>query len=190
MKLIGIGGTNGSGKDSLGKILAEDYGYLDISVSDFLRDEAKKRKLPIERQVLRTISAEWRRNYGHGVLVDKAIEQFKKSGSKYKGLVAVPMRNPGEAQHLKDLGGILVWLDADPKLRYQRIYSRQRSAEDQKTFEQFLAEENDEMDHQNGDEATLNMAAVKDKSDIFITNDTNDIEEFSKQVKEALKDFL
>jgi dephospho-CoA kinase len=166
--------------------LADDYGYLDVSVSDFLRQEAKKRGLPIEREVLRSISAEWRRDYGLGVLVDKAVELYKKTGDKYSGLVAIPMRNPGEAQHLKNLGGILVWVDADPKLRYQRIYSRRRSAEDDKTFKQFLAEEQAEMDHHGGDEATLNMAAVKAKADIFLNNDTNDIEEFKQTAQKAL----
>jgi dephospho-CoA kinase len=186
MKIIGIGGTNGSGKDTLGEILANDYGYLNVSVSDFLREEAKKRGLPIEREVLRTISAEWRRDYGLGVLVDKAVELFKKTGGNYKGLIAIPMRNPGEARHLKELGGSLVWVDADPKIRYQRIYSRQRSAEDQKTFEQFLAEEHAEMDHHGGDDATLNMAGVKALADIFINNDSNDIEQFKQAAQSAL----
>jgi cytidylate kinase len=178
INIIGIGGTNGSGKDTLGEILADDYGYLFISVSDLLREEAKKRGLPIEREVLRTISAEWRRKYGVGVLVDKAVELFERS--------AVPMRNPGEAQHIKDLGGTLVWVDANPKLRYQRIYSRQRSSEDKKTFEQFLAEEQAEMDHHGGDDATLNMAGVKAKADIFITNDSDDVETFKKTAQKAL----
>jgi cytidylate kinase len=187
MKIIGIAGTNGSGKDTVGQMLADDYGYLNVSVSDFLREEAKKRGLPIEREVLRTISAEWRRDYGLGVLVDKATEVFKKTAGKYKGLVVIPMRNPGEAQRVKDLGGTLVWVDADPKLRYQRIYSRQRSTEDKKTFEQFLAEEHAEMDHHGGDEATLNMAGVKAKADIFITNDSNSLENFKKTAEKALK---
>ncbi|HVS79189.1 MAG TPA: AAA family ATPase [Candidatus Saccharimonadales bacterium] len=186
MKIIGVGGTNGSGKDTLGEILAEDCGYLFVSVSNFLREEAKRRGLPIEREVLRTISAEWRRQYGLGVLVDKAVEQFKKSDGKYKGLVAIPMRNPGEAQRIKDLGGTLVWVDAEPKLRYQRIYSRQRSAEDQKTFEQFLAEEQAEMSHQGGDQATLNMAGVKAIADIFVTNNTDNLEDFKRTVKKSL----
>ncbi|HSW78779.1 MAG TPA: AAA family ATPase [Candidatus Babeliales bacterium] len=186
MNLIGISGTNGSGKDSLGKFLADDYGYLDVSVSEFLRQEAQKRGLPIEREVLRNISAEWRRDYGVGVLVDKAVELFNQSGNKYTGLVAIPMRNPGEAQHIKDLGGKLVWVDADPKLRYDRIYSRQRSAEDNKTFEQFQREEYEEMHHHGGDEATLNMAAVKAMADIFITNDNNNFEDFKTAAKKAL----
>ena len=45
MKIIGIAGTNGSGKDSLGEILAKNYGYMFVSGADFLRDEAKKRGL-------------------------------------------------------------------------------------------------------------------------------------------------
>jgi dephospho-CoA kinase len=185
MKIIGIAGTNGSGKDLLGEILAKNYGYLDVSVSDFLREECKKRGLPIERENLRMISAEWRRDFGLGILVDKAIELFNRTDGSYAGLVAVPMRNPGEAQHLKDLGGTLVWVDADPKIRYQRIYSRQRSAEDQKTFKQFLQEEQDEMSH-SGDEATLSLAAVKTMADIFITNDSNDLEKFQQTAKKAL----
>jgi cytidylate kinase len=104
MKLIGIAGTNGSGKDTLGELLARDHQWLFVSVSDMLRDEARKRGQPVEREVLRTISAEWRREHGLGVLVDKAVALFNASPGKYKGLVVVPMRNPGEAQHLRDLG--------------------------------------------------------------------------------------
>jgi dephospho-CoA kinase len=186
VNLIGIGGTNGSGKDSLGKILADDYGYLDVSVSDFLREECKKRDLAIERENLRMISAEWRRKYGLGVLVDKAVELFNKNKDKYNGLVAIPMRNPGEAQHIKDLGGVLVWVDADPLVRFKRIESRLRSPEDHKTYEQFISEEYDEMHHHGGDEATLNLLGVKGKADAFIYNNSNNIEEFKQTAKKAL----
>jgi dephospho-CoA kinase len=186
MKLIGIAGTNGSGKDTLGELLAHDHQWLFVSVADMLSDEARKRGQPIEREVLRTISAEWRRKYGLGVLVDKAVELFNESPGMYKGLVVVPMRNPGEAQHLKDLGGTLVWIDADPKVRYERITQRQRSTEDKKTFEQFIAEEQAEMQH-SGDAATLSMADVKAKADIFVQNDSNDAEAFKLAAEGALQ---
>lgn len=185
MKLIGVAGTNGSGKDTVAHMLAERHNYLFISVSDLLRDEARKRGLPIEREVLRTISAEWRRKFGLGVLVDKAVEQYKSSTQQYAGLVAVPMRNTGEAQHLKDLGGTLVWVDADPEVRYARISSRQRTAEDNKTFEEFLAEEKAEM-QRSGDEATLNVAEVKPLSDIFLMNNGDDMEAFKDEAEKAL----
>lgn len=189
MKLIGIAGTNGSGKDTVGHVLAEEYGFLFISVSDLLRDEARKRGLPVTREVLRTISAEWRRDFGLGVLVDKAVEAFNASGTAYAGLVATPMRNVGEAQHLKDLGGTLVWVDADQRTRYERIQraDRGRAGEDDKTFEQFAEEELAEM-HPSGDEATLHLAGVKAISDVFMTNDGDDVDAFKTEVATALKE--
>jgi hypothetical protein len=42
------------------------------------------------------------------------------------------------------------------------------------------------MDHHGGDEATLNMAGVKAKADIFITNDGNSLEDFQKTAQKAL----
>jgi dephospho-CoA kinase len=161
IKLLGISGTNGSGKDSLGEMLAKRHGWLFVSVADLLREEARRRGLPIERENLRAIGVEWRREFGLGVLVDKAFEQFNQSKDKYKGLAVVPMRNPGEAQRVKELGGKLVWIDADPKIRYKRISSRLRSAEDNKTFEQFTAEEEIEM-RGTDDEAAPKMIKVKE----------------------------
>lgn len=185
MVIFGLSGTNGSGKDTVGIMLAERHGFLYVPVSDFLREEAKKRGLPIEREVLRTISAEWRRESGMGVLVDKSVELFNKEPGRYKGIVAVPMRNVGEAEHIHKLGGKLIWVDADPKIRYERIRKRLRTTEDEKTFEEFLAEEEAEM-HQSGDAATLNLSGVKDISDIFLENNGSDINAFKDVAEKAL----
>ena len=70
--IIGLGGTNGSGKDTVGHMLAERHGYLFVSVTDILRAEAEKRGLSPEGENLRTKRAEWRRDGGLAVLVDKA----------------------------------------------------------------------------------------------------------------------
>lgn len=189
MVIYGLSGTNGSGKDTIGLMLAERYGFLCVSVSDLLREEARKRGLPIEREVLRTISAEWRREFGLGVLVDRAVALYQNAPGRYKGVVAVPMRNVGEAERVHELGGKLIWVDADPRVRYERIRSRLRTAEDEKTYEEFLAEEEAEM-HQSGDEATLNLAGVKSISDIFLENNGDDIEAFKDVAEKKLRDEL
>jgi cytidylate kinase len=189
MKLLGISGTNGSGKDTIGHMLSERHGWLFISVTDMLRDEARKRGQPVEREVLRNISAEWRREGGLGVLVDKAVEIFEANKDKYKGLVMASMRNPGEADRIHELKGQMIWVDADARVRYDRIqanaFNRGRASEDTKTFEQFLSEEEAEM-KRSGDEATLDMLAVKERSDIFLTNDGNDIDAFKDYVEQDL----
>ena len=186
MKIYGICGTNGSGKDTLGLFLAEKYGYMFVSVTELLREEARRRSLPVEREVLRTISAEWRRELGLGALVDKALELYKaQPEGKFNGLVMSSLRNPGEVDRIHELGGQEIWTDAEPHVRYKRIISRHRGHEDSKTFEQFMEEEEAEM-NQSGDEATLNMNGVRDKSDIFITNSSNDLNEFDAEIEKAL----
>ncbi len=185
MKIIGIGGTNGSGKDTLARFVVEEHDYLLVSISDILRAELKRRGLAIERENLRALSAEWRKERGLGVLVDLAVEEFESHSSTYAGLVIPSLRNPGEVDEVHRLGGKVVWIDGDPKVRYQRINSRARSTEDQKTYEQFLAEEKAEMDY-GGDETALHMAGVKAKADIYITNDFNNLEDFQKAAEKAL----
>lgn len=171
MKLIGIGGTNGSGKDTVARILAEEHGFLAVSVSDLLRAECERRGLSVERENLRMISAEWRREGGLGVLVDKAAEEFERQGGVHAGLAVGSLRNPGEVDRVHELGGTVVWVDADPRVRYERIMAadRGRAGEDNVTYEEFIAQEEAEMS-QSGDAATLNMGAVRAGADVELLN--------------------
>jgi dephospho-CoA kinase len=191
--IIGLSGTNGSGKDTVGEILQDNYSFCFISVTDLLRQEAQKRHLSVDRHVLREISAEWRRLDGLGVLVDRAYEDFKSKQQDYKGLVISSLRNPGEADRIHQLNGLVIWIDADPKVRYRRVQDnknlRNRFEEDNKSFEQFLADEASEM-HSSGDNATLNMAAVKKLADIKINNNFDTITAFSEYLDNKLAKYL
>jgi dephospho-CoA kinase len=189
MKLIGLSGTNGSGKDTVGHMLAERHKYLFLSVTDLLREEARERNWSVDRESLRTISAEWRREYGLGVLIDKAVSYFNDIEGNFSGLVVASLRNPGEADRMHELGGQVIWVDADPRVRYDRIQAhkseRNRAEEDNKTYEEFLADEAAEM-HQSGDSATLDMSAVKARADMTILNNGADIEAFKNEAEATL----
>lgn len=184
MKLIGISGTNGSGKDTIAHLLRDKYGFCFAGATEMLAEELIKRGQPTDRVHKSGLSAQWRREHGMSVVVDKAVEMFE--AGVYKGLVVGSLRHPGENDRVHELGGKVIWVDADPKVRYARVTSNDRGRiEDQKTFEQFIADEEREM-HPEGDSATLNTAAVKEKADIFITNNDNDIEAFCRKVEEIL----
>lgn len=189
MKIIGIGGTNGSGKDTVGQMLVERHGWLFVSVTDILREELKRRGQPVERHNLRSLSREWNAKHGAGVMTNMAVEKFKKAGSEYKGLVLASLRREGEAARVHELGGKVVWVDADPKVRYMRISDRGRGAEDAKTFEQFLEEEEIEM-HNQGDKHAVGMGVVKDLADIKLENNGNDIEAFKDEAEKSLASYL
>jgi dephospho-CoA kinase len=191
LEIIGLAGTNGSGKDSVGQILAEYHNYLFVSVTELLRDELKSRGLPIIRENMRMVSAEWRLKHGLGVLVDMALEKYKATDGRYAGVVIASLRNSGEVERVHDLGGIVLWIDAEPRLRYERVQAnasiRGRAGEDNKTYEQFLAEEASEMNRPIGsDNTALNMADVKEHSDILIENSDKDIVSLRSTVEKVL----
>ena len=179
-EIIGIAGTNGSGKDTLGAIRQRLGGAITVSLSDILRHELNKKGISHERENLRSLSAEWRAQEGPGVLSVKTIEQYnqEKEARGLKGLSIVSLRHPAEAEVIKQAGGIVVWVDADVRIRYDRILRRNEGrAEDQKTFDEFVREEMAEMSPEGNNEG-LNMSGVRDIADIKITNDFSRIEEF------------
>ena len=47
------------------------------------------------------VSAEWRRESGLGVLVDKAVSEYEKAETEYSGLAIASLRNPGEADRMQ-----------------------------------------------------------------------------------------
>lgn len=187
-QIIGVAGSNGSGKDALMSFLADKYGYLSVSATDLLGAELLRRGEPTDREHKSALSAEWRRESGMGVVVQKAYELWESQKDAYKGLVVGSLRHPGEVDVIHELGGTVVWVDADPKVRYDRIQKNTREgreAEDRISFEEFLAQEEREM-HPVGDDATLNVAAVKERSDLFLDNGGDDIAAFQASVEQTL----
>lgn len=187
--VIGVSGTNGSGKDTVCHVLEERFGFLFVSVSELLRDELGRRGLSVERENLRMISTEWRRQGGLGVLVDKSLDKFYESmQGQYKGLAVSSLRNPGEAGRVHELEGKVIWVDADPKVRYERITSvvrDGRESEDNKSFEQFVSEEQAEL-KSSGDENELSMLDVKEKADFIYENNGSDIGKFKDEIEQFL----
>lgn len=189
MKIFGISGTNGAGKDSLIDLLVAEYGFFAVSATDMLADSLRQKGWPIDREHKSKLSAEWRRQHGMGAIVDEAWQRFLPVKQQYQGFVVGSLRHPGEAERIHELGGKVIWIDADPKVRYERIRTANRgankAAEDNKTFVEFLAEQEREM-HPVGDSATLNMAGVKELADILIMNNANNVQAFQQQAVEDL----
>jgi cytidylate kinase len=189
--LLGLAGTNGSGKDTVGHLLAEKHNFWFFSFTELFRQECRRRGIPVTRENTRLVSTQWRREFGPGVLIDRSMDEFKKQPQQFAGAVFSSLRNPYEADRIHELGGRVIWIDADPHVRYGRIQAnaavRGRAGEDNRTFEEFLAEEALEMYRAPGaDENTLNMSAVKERADIFLENNTSDLQKFSEHALSEL----
>jgi len=182
-KIIGIAGTNGAGKDTLGELLAARCGYKFVSVSDILREELTKQNIPHEREHLSNLSTRWAREHGAGVLSVKTIDAYvaEEEAEGYKGLVIGSIRRPAEAVAVQQEGGVVVWVDADQKLRYARLQSNSRNrATDTLSYEDWAAEEEREMNPGSHDPTVLNMSATKTACDLKITNNFASKEAFQE----------
>lgn len=191
MKIIGLAGTLASGKDTVGELLAEKYGYLHVSTSDMLRAE-KKRVFGDSPQALLMrndpFANKLRENRGPGILVELAEEEYKRVADKYPGgLVASGIRSIGEADKIKELGGIIIFVDADSRIRYERIAGRKRDANDHSvSYDEFMEMERSESEVDPNDLTIQNIPAMKERADIFLDNNKNDIEEFKKYAEKEL----
>jgi len=179
-EIIGIAGTNGSGKDTLADLRFERQMARKVSLSDILRTEATKRRLDHQRENLRAISTEWGRQLGAGALSLMTLKDFWESRTDEEtGISIVSVRRPDEAQAIQDNGGVVFWVDANQEERYTRIkYAQRDRIDDLVSFEDFVTQEAIEMYPDTDDPFVINMAGVREMADIAIWNDFVDKEQY------------
>jgi len=179
-EIIGLAGTNGAGKDTLGDLRFTLEAARKVSLSDILRTEADRRGLSHERENLGAIGTEWGSKMGAGALSTMTIRDFNETRAEHEtGLSIVSVRRPEEARAIQREGGLMLWIDAARSIRYQRILEANRGrVTDIKTFEEFCAEEDREMYPTSDDPFVLNMGGVREISDVHLLNEFESREEF------------
>ena len=146
--IVGLVGSLASGKETTKKYLVEKYSAKDCKFSTILRDVLVRVAVPNSRENLQKISTVLRANFGENLLA-KAIAM---DASKLDADIVVidGVRRFTDIEHLNELSNfILVKIDADKNVRYERMKARNENAgDDKKTFEEFLEDHNAEADKQ------------------------------------------
>jgi len=175
-EIIGLSGRNSAGKDTLAEYLVENYGYTHVPTGDMVRAEAMKLYGNIERETLQKVAPAYKTEHGVGVFVNLALK-------KPRPIVISGIRSIGEFKAIKDAGGVTVFVDADPRLRYERMKERARDAEADKSFEEFI--ELDEREKNAGPtEADYRVDEIDEKSDIHLNNSGTKEEFYEKAIAE------
>ena len=179
--IIGITGTLGAGKGTVVKYLVERQGFKHLSARAFFQEQMDKEGIAVNRDTMIEFANSLRAKHGSDYVFR---ELFKKAQAIGGDVVIESLRTVGEAKALKENeGALLLAVDADQNLRYERIHGR-GSALDQVTFDKFVEQENTEMSSE--DEHKQNIAAVMAMADHTIYND-NDTEVLFRNVEEFLK---
>lgn len=175
---VGITGYNAAGKGEATDYL-RDKGFISISLSDLLRDEARTRNLDLTRENLTRLGQELRKQLNPGFLAEKALFHINNQNN----FVIDSIRHPDEVkilkQHLKPF--LLIGVDAPIAVRFERSQLRGRN-ENAGTIEEFMQREQAEM--KNNPNAQQ-LHRCMELCDVLILNDGS-IEELEEKIEKAI----
>lgn len=174
-KLIGLTGTNGSGKGEAAAYL-ERKGYAYFSLSDLIRKELQQSGNPVTRDSLIKRGNELRDRFGPDILARLVIKEVKGKA------VIDSIRNPSEVEYLrKQKRFVLLAIDAPVELRYERVKKRGRE-ESASSLDEFIEKEKEEMtDNLKGQQ----LHSCMTMADSVILNDGS-LDDFHRKLEEWL----
>lgn len=147
--ILGLTGPIASGKGTIKKYLVEKYGAKECRFSTPLRDILARLDLEVSRDSLVRLSTSLRQTFGEDTLAKAIAADAAKLDADI--VVVDGVRRMADIVYLSKLPGfVLASVDADAKVRYERMKLRnENKGDDAKTFEDFLA------DHQRETELTI-----------------------------------
>ncbi len=186
MIIVGITGTNASGKEEVAKYFQEK-GFIHYSMSGYITSVIEKAGGTVNRDELIRVGNELRKNFGPGHI---AAALYTQACEKGKPCIIESLRTVGEIEILRKIVGerfLLLGIDADRHVRYHRAVGR-KSAKDNVTFEEFMAQE--EKEWTSTDPHKQNLAACLDMVDELIVNNTASITMLREKVDKIMLHIL
>ena len=161
--IIGLTGPNAAGKGEVAAALLR-LGFNYHSLSDVVREEARRRGLPPTRENLIRLGNNLRRRLGPGVLARRVARRLRGRD------VVDSIRNPSEVEVLRGKRGfVLLGVDAPRRLRYLRSLRRGRPG-DATSFREFVDKERRENSRRGSAQQLSRTLAL---ADLKLTNDSS-----------------
>ena len=175
--IIGLTGSFGAGKGWVADYLVSSRGFAHFSARTFIIAEITKRGMPIDRDSMIVVANDLRKSHGPTYIFEQLVGMAKEHGGD---CVVESIRAVAEAKYLKEQGGVVLGIDADPMIRFERI-QRRGNETDNVTFDEWRDQE---IRESNPDDPTKQdiFGALKE-SDEIINNDGD--EEALRQAVDA-----
>ena len=179
--IVGITGMNGSGKGTVVDLLKQK-GFKHYSAYDLLMEEVNRLNMPQNRDSLIIIGNKYRKQFGPGYIASELINKAKIDGGN---AIVESIRTVGEVDTLKKEGGILLAVDAQQKLRFDRNIKR-GSIKDNVSWEEFVNQENKELESL--DPNKQNLISCRNMAD-FVVDNNGTLADLEIQVNDFLKKY-
>ncbi|MEI6296161.1 MAG: AAA family ATPase [bacterium] len=181
MKVIGVTGTNASGKDAVAEYLNKKYGYKNYSLSNEIRFELTKLGLEHSRENLIMKGNQIRENFDANELAIRAINRIISDG--ISEVIVTSIRNPAEIIELKNnfKDFRMIFVDAPVAIRYERSQKRGRMG-DGESLEEFIEKESRELD---AGEKGQRLIACSKLADFKISND-KDLKHLEDEIEKII----
>lgn len=178
--IFGFVGDLASGKGTVAKYINEKYNTNTYRFSTMLRDVLNRIYVENSRENLQNLSTFLRENYGQDVMSRVIAKDVLNDPNEL--VVVEGIRRPTDITYLKELDGFhLIYITADPKIRFERMLKRNENEGDaEKSFAEFLKDEEAEADK---------MIKELGKTAEIIINNDGDFENLYTQVENIIKSY-
>ena len=121
--IVGVAGRNGAGKGEVIKLLVAK-GYTALSLSDVIRDVLREQGLEESRERMIETGRALRAEGGPSVLSERLLAKMDPA----RDYAVDSVRNPAEVEPMRAGGRpfLLLWVDADESVRFERMCARGR----------------------------------------------------------------
>ncbi len=175
--IIGVAGEVASGKDTVGKYIAEKYQAQALRFSQVLRDILDRMSMEQSQENMGKLSMHLRKAFGEDILSKGLAREAEKSPNELVVVDGV-RRFPDIIQMQASEQFYFIYVEASPEKRYERLTQRHNNSDDAgKTLVQFEKDALQESESQIRD--------LKEHADFVINNDGT-LEELQKQVDDII----
>ncbi len=178
--ILGLIGEKGAGKETFVKILTESLSHKSIAhyhFSDILSKTLSLWNLPLSRANMQILAISMVSSFGKYTLSNALKTIIKKDQSDI--IIVDGVRWEADLEMLRSFPtNYLIYITANPKVRYQRIISRnEKEGEGNTTYQQFLNEEKSKTE--------TSIKKISRQADITIENEST-LDIFIKKINDSI----
>jgi len=135
--IIGIVGEMAAGKSTVTDYIIKKHDAVSFRFSDMLRDILSRLHLDLVRPNMQQLSTLLRQNFSEDIMAQVLTKDVE--AANHPLIVTEGIRRPADIVYLSKLPGfVLLSIEADERLRYERLSARRENMDDSTmTWEQF-----------------------------------------------------